>query len=68
MCEFLSYVNHYNLPYHNSSNHTRTQQRCSKIGIDKRLRIVASEEQKIQIYEEYFPLRVNRILYGGEGS
>lgn len=32
--------------------------------MDSNLKIVISESAKIQIYEEYLPLRVNRILYG----
>jgi hypothetical protein len=36
--------------------------------IDGNLKIVVSETAKLQIYEEYLALRVNRILYGGNSA
>lgn len=58
----MTYVNHYDpsnyYPKSTQPNHSK------KIIINCNLKIVASEKSKLDIYEEYLALRVNRILYG----
>lgn len=41
---------------------------CKKIIINGNLKIVASESSKLEIYEQYLALRVNRILYGNTAT
>ncbi len=59
--EFLTYINYCpeNLPFQLDKGLPR-----KRIVIDTNLKIVASQIAKLQIYEEYLALRVNRILYG----
>ncbi len=64
--EFLTYINHYS----SNNYYQKAQEKDSKrrLQINNNLKIVISEKGKLEIYEEYLALRVNRILYGGTGS
>jgi hypothetical protein len=59
--EFLTFINYCpsNLCYQLDKGVTQ-----KRIVIDGNLKIVISEAAKLQVYEEYLSLRVNRILYG----
>ena len=63
--EFLTIVNY--CPPNICYQHEKGQSH-KRIHIDGNLKIVMTEAAKLHIYEEYLPLRVNRILYGSAAS